>query len=137
VSDRNDTSGNQRRAGRVCADGRGFLGPGKFSRAVEIGLKCGHLSAFGAEITRPFIGIVQSLLGARITIMGSKSGRPVRGKRAPTAIPSNPFTWRDAVEKFDQLVAGRIDDALSQEIKDAVRSLESVQVSDLMGCSAT
>ena len=33
--------------------------------------------------------------------MGSKSGRPVRGRRAPTPIPSNPFTWRDAVEKFD------------------------------------
>jgi hypothetical protein len=58
--------------------------------------------------------------------MGSKSGRPVRGRCAPTAIPSNRFTWRAAVEKFDQLVAGRIDDALSKEIKDAVRSLESV-----------
>jgi 2-methylcitrate dehydratase len=47
-------------------------------------------------------------------------------------LASHPFTWEDEVEKFDQLVAGRIDDAVSKEIKDAVRSLESIQVSDLM-----
>jgi 2-methylcitrate dehydratase len=40
-------------------------------------------------------------------------------------LPSHPFTWEDEVEKFDQLVAGRIDDALGGEIKDAVHSLES------------
>ena len=47
-------------------------------------------------------------------------------------LASHPFTWEDEVEKFDRLVAGRIDDTLSQEIKDAVRSLESIQVKDLM-----
>jgi 2-methylcitrate dehydratase len=47
-------------------------------------------------------------------------------------LASHPFTWEDEVEKFDQLVAGRIDNALSKQIKDAVRSLESIQVSDLM-----
>jgi 2-methylcitrate dehydratase len=47
-------------------------------------------------------------------------------------LASHPFTWEDEVEKFDQLVAGRIDDAASKEIKDAVRSLEHIQVSDLM-----
>jgi 2-methylcitrate dehydratase len=47
-------------------------------------------------------------------------------------LASHPFTWEDEVEKFDQLGAGRIGDALSKEIKDAVRSLESIQVSDLM-----
>jgi 2-methylcitrate dehydratase len=47
-------------------------------------------------------------------------------------LASHPFTWEDEVEKFDQLVAGRIDDAVSKEIKDAVCSLESIQVSDLM-----
>jgi 2-methylcitrate dehydratase len=46
-------------------------------------------------------------------------------------LPSHPFTWEDSVEKFDQLVAGRIDAHLSQDIKDAVRSLESIQVKDL------
>jgi hypothetical protein len=36
------------------------------------------------------------------------------------------------VEKFDRLVAGRADEALCGEIKDAVRSGESLQVRDLM-----
>ena len=47
-------------------------------------------------------------------------------------LASHPFTWEESVEKFDGLVAGRIDAGLSREIKDAVRSLESIQVSDLM-----
>jgi 2-methylcitrate dehydratase len=47
-------------------------------------------------------------------------------------LASHPFTWDDSVEKFDRLVAGRIDEGLSREIKGAVRSLENVQVRDLM-----
>jgi 2-methylcitrate dehydratase len=47
-------------------------------------------------------------------------------------LASRPFTWEDSVEKFDRLVAGRADDALSREIKDAVRSVENIQVRDLM-----
>ena len=47
-------------------------------------------------------------------------------------LASHPFTWEDSVEKFDRLVAGRIDEGLSREIKDAVRSLENIQVRDLM-----
>ena len=47
-------------------------------------------------------------------------------------MPSRPFTWEDAVEKFDRLVAGRVDATLSQEIKEAVRTLEGIQVKDLM-----
>jgi 2-methylcitrate dehydratase len=47
-------------------------------------------------------------------------------------LASNPFTWQDAVEKFDRLVAGRAEESLSREIKDAVRSLESIRVADLM-----
>jgi 2-methylcitrate dehydratase len=47
-------------------------------------------------------------------------------------LASNPFTWDDSVEKFDRLVAGRVDEGLRGEIKDAVRSLESIQVKDLM-----
>jgi 2-methylcitrate dehydratase len=46
-------------------------------------------------------------------------------------LASHPFTWEDSVEKFDQLVTGRIDGSLSEDIKDAVRSLESIQVKDL------
>jgi 2-methylcitrate dehydratase len=47
-------------------------------------------------------------------------------------MPSDPFTWEDSVEKFDRLVGGRVDASVSREIKDAVRSLESIQVKDLM-----
>jgi 2-methylcitrate dehydratase len=47
-------------------------------------------------------------------------------------LASRPFTWEESVEKFDRLVAGRVDEGLCQEIKDAVRSLENIQVRDLM-----
>jgi 2-methylcitrate dehydratase len=46
-------------------------------------------------------------------------------------LASRPFTWEESVEKFDRLVAGRVDEGLCREIKDAVRSLETIQVSDL------
>jgi 2-methylcitrate dehydratase len=47
-------------------------------------------------------------------------------------LASHPFRWEDSVEKFDRLAAGRIDAVLSREIKDAVLSLESIQVRDLV-----
>ena len=47
-------------------------------------------------------------------------------------LASDPFTWEESVEKFDRLVAGRADEGLSGEIKDAVRSVENIQVRDLM-----
>lgn len=46
-------------------------------------------------------------------------------------LASHPFTWKDSVEKFDQLVTGRIDGYLSEDIKEAVRSLENIQVREL------
>jgi 2-methylcitrate dehydratase len=47
-------------------------------------------------------------------------------------LASHPFAWEDSVAKFDRLAAGRADESLSREIKDAVRSLESTQAKDLM-----
>jgi 2-methylcitrate dehydratase len=47
-------------------------------------------------------------------------------------LASDPFTWEDSVEKFDRLVAGRADEALTNEIKEAVQSIENIQVRDLM-----
>jgi 2-methylcitrate dehydratase len=47
-------------------------------------------------------------------------------------LASHPFTWEAAVEKFDKLVSGRLDEGLGREIKGAVRSLETIQVRDLM-----
>ena len=46
-------------------------------------------------------------------------------------MPSHPFTWQDAVDKFNQLVDGRLDHSLSGEIKHAVQSLETIQTRDL------
>src|ERR1700677_314871 len=47
-------------------------------------------------------------------------------------LASHPFTWEDAAHKFDTLVAGRVDEGLSGEIKDAARTVENIQVKDLM-----
>jgi 2-methylcitrate dehydratase len=47
-------------------------------------------------------------------------------------LASDPFTWEECVEKFDRLVTGRVDRLLSGEIKDAVQSVENIQVRDLM-----
>src|ERR1700745_1619790 len=43
-----------------------------------------------------------------------------------------PFTWEESVEKFDRLTAGHADEGTWREIKDAVHSLENIQVADLM-----
>jgi 2-methylcitrate dehydratase len=47
-------------------------------------------------------------------------------------LASHPFTWEESVDKFDQLVSSRLDQGLRGEIKDAVYSIESIQVKDLM-----
>jgi 2-methylcitrate dehydratase len=46
--------------------------------------------------------------------------------------PTRPFTWDEIVAKFDKLAAGRVSDGLASDIKAAVRSLETIQVKDLM-----
>src|SRR6202166_2093724 len=47
-------------------------------------------------------------------------------------LASHPFAWEDVVQTFDALVAGRLDKGLSGEIKDAARTVENIQVRDLM-----
>jgi len=47
-------------------------------------------------------------------------------------LASHPFTWEHSVEKFDRLVVGRADEGVCRQIKDAVRSLETIKVADLM-----
>ncbi len=46
--------------------------------------------------------------------------------------PTRPFTWEDVAAKFDKLVGDRADEGLRKEIKAAVRSLENIQVKELM-----
>ena len=45
--------------------------------------------------------------------------------------PTRPFTWEEISAKFDKLVTSRVGAQLSRDIKDAVRSLETIEVSDL------
>jgi 2-methylcitrate dehydratase len=52
--------------------------------------------------------------------------------QAYPGLASDPFTWEDSAEKFDRLVAGRADERLCNDIKDAVRSIESIQVRELL-----
>src|SRR5246500_419362 len=47
-------------------------------------------------------------------------------------LASRPFTWEESVEKFDRLTTGHADEGTCREIKDAVHSLENIQVADLM-----
>jgi hypothetical protein len=46
--------------------------------------------------------------------------------------PTYPFTWDEVGAKFDKLVGDRADKGLRNEIKAAVRSLENIQVAELM-----
>jgi 2-methylcitrate dehydratase len=69
---------------------------------------------------------------AKITVR-LKDGRVIEHEvQDYPGLASHPFTWEDEVHKFDQLTAGRADEGQCRDIKDAVRSLESIQVRDLM-----
>ena len=46
--------------------------------------------------------------------------------------PTQPFTWKEIEAKFDKLTAGHATEKSCQKIKNAVHSLEDIQVSDLM-----
>jgi 2-methylcitrate dehydratase len=45
--------------------------------------------------------------------------------------PTRPFSWKEIDAKFDKLAAGHATATSRQKIKDAVRLLEDIQVSDL------
>jgi len=46
--------------------------------------------------------------------------------------PTRPFTWKEIEVKFDKLAAGHATEKSREKIKNAVHSLEVIQVSDLM-----
>jgi 2-methylcitrate dehydratase len=68
---------------------------------------------------------------AKITVRLKDGTTFTREVQDYPGMPSHPFTWDDVAGKFDQLAAGRIDSDLANEIKEAVRSLERIQVKDL------
>jgi 2-methylcitrate dehydratase len=68
---------------------------------------------------------------AKITIR-LKDGKAIEHEvQDYPGLASHPFTWEDSVDKFDKLVAGCVDDGLRGEIKDAVHSIETIEVRDL------
>jgi 2-methylcitrate dehydratase len=68
---------------------------------------------------------------AKITIR-LKDGKTIEHEvQDYPGLASHPFTWEDSVDKFDKLVAGCLDDDLRGEIKDAVHSIETIEVRDL------
>jgi len=71
-------------------------------------------------------------VGSRVTVR-LKGGKSYSHEvKDYPGFPTRPFTWDEIGGKFDKLVAGRADEGLCREIKDAVRSLENIQVKDLM-----
>ena len=69
---------------------------------------------------------------SRVTVR-LKSGQSFTQEVSAYSGGSNrPFTWSEIESKFEKLATGRTTAKSRQRIKDAVRSLENIQVSDLM-----
>src|SRR5580700_2279457 len=71
-------------------------------------------------------------LPSRVTVR-LKSGQSFTHEISDFAgAPTRPFTWEEIEAKFDRLAAGHATEKSREKIKNAVRSLEEIQVSDLM-----
>ena len=92
----------------------------------------GLLKKVSVRPNHEFTEVYPGKMPAKITIRLQDGNVIEHEVRDYPGLASHPFTWDESVEKFDRLVAGRVDEGLSGEIKDAVRSLESIQVKDLM-----
>jgi 2-methylcitrate dehydratase len=92
----------------------------------------GLLKKVSVRPNHEFTEVYPSKMPAKITIRLQDGNVIEHEVQDYPGLASHPFTWDDSVGKFDRLVAHRIDERLSGEIKDAVRSLESIQVKDLM-----
>ena len=69
---------------------------------------------------------------SRVTVQ-LKDGRSYSHEvQSYPGFPTRPFAWDEIVAKFDKLAAGRVSDGLASDIKAAVRSLETIEVKDLM-----
>lgn len=51
-------------------------------------------------------------------------------------MPSHPFTWQDAVDKFDRLTAGHLTEEQAEKIKQIVKNLEHEKTRDLFAVLA-
>jgi 2-methylcitrate dehydratase len=92
----------------------------------------GLLKKVSVRPNREFTEVYPAKMPAKITVR-LQDGQVIEHEVADyPGLASDPFTWEESVAKFDRLVAGRVDDVLAREIKDAVLSLENIQARDLM-----
>jgi len=91
----------------------------------------GLLKKVSVRPNREFTEVYPAKMPAKITVR-MQDGQVIEHEVADyPGLASDPFTWEESVAKFDRLVAGRVDDVLAREIKDAVLSLENIQARDL------
>jgi 2-methylcitrate dehydratase len=94
------------------------------------------LTKVSARPNAAYTDVYPQQMPAKITVRLKDGTTFSREVQDFPGMPSDPFTWDEVVGKFDQLVAGRIDSDLASEIKEAVRSVERIQVKDLMALLA-
>jgi 2-methylcitrate dehydratase len=91
----------------------------------------GLLKKVSVRPNRDFTEVYPAKMPAKITVR-LQDGQVIEHEvQDYPGLASDPFTWEESVAKFDRLVAGRVDDVLAREIKDAVLSLENIQARDL------
>jgi 2-methylcitrate dehydratase len=91
----------------------------------------GLLKKVSVRPNREFTEVYPAKMPAKITVR-LQDGQVIEHEvQDYPGLASDPFTWEESVAKFDRLVAGRVDDVLVREIKDAVLSLENIQARDL------
>jgi len=86
------------------------------------------------ETTRPsaaYTALYPPKMPAKVTVRLQDGSVIEHEVQDYPGLASRPFTWEESVAKFDTLVAGRIDQGLCREIKEAVQSLETIQARDL------
>jgi 2-methylcitrate dehydratase len=94
------------------------------------------LTKVSARPNAAYTDVYPQQMPAKITVRLKDGTTFTREVRDFPGMPSHPFTWDDVVGKFDQLVVGRIGSDLANQIKEAVRSIEQIQVKDLMALLA-
>jgi 2-methylcitrate dehydratase len=91
----------------------------------------GLLKKVSVRPNRDFTEVYPAKMPAKITVR-LQDGQVIEHEvQDYPGLATDPFTWEESVAKFDRLVAGRVDDVLAREIKDAVLSLENIQARDL------
>jgi hypothetical protein len=76
--------------------------------------------------------LTETLEGFRSAILYARKINFYCAEHVIIAAPTRPFTWKEIDAKFDKLAAGHATEKSREKIKNAVRSLDDIQGSDLM-----